>query len=373
MRVLHVIHSLHRSAGTSLYCVEICKRLKLIGVDVLIICGSEGDYPPDTVPVVFEKDLRKTDYIPDLVHIHGLWDWFIHCAVKWCREMHYPYVISSHGAMMPYAMRRGWLKKKLAFCGYMCTDLQNAKVIHVTTSIEREAIAAFHLGTKAVVAPLGCDLPTLQLNLGAVQGRAPRIALFISRLSEEKGLINLVKAWEQVRATGWRLVLAGPDWKGFKDVLKAEIRRLGMNTEEMPSNAILDQSSWQHNESSIVFTGPVYGLMKDALYRMSDFFVLPSYTENFSAVVTEALSYGLPVIATHGAPWQELETEHCGLWIPVGVDPLVDALRKMVNSAEEERLKMGARGRALVDSKYSWNVAVEKVKEIYQLALSDNT
>ena len=58
----------------------------------------------------------------------------------------------------------------------------------------------------------------------------------------------------------------------------------------------------------------VEGFAKEELYRRADFFVLPTFSENFGSVVAEALGYGVPVITTKGAPWEDLLNHKCGWW-----------------------------------------------------------
>ena len=83
--------------------------------------------------------------------------------------------------------------------------------------------------------------------------------------------------------------------------------------------------------------------------------MLPTYSENFGIVVAEALWAGVPVITTKGTPWQELEERKCGWWIDIGVESLVEALKEAMSHGDEERAAMGARGRKLVEEKYTWD------------------
>ncbi|MGL5735650.1 MAG: glycosyltransferase [Beijerinckiaceae bacterium] len=58
-----------------------------------------------------------------------------------------------------------------------------------------------------------------------------------------------------------------------------------------------------------------------AYYEMADVFALPSLSESFSNVVVEALSYGLPVVATDcGGPAEILARGRYGRIVPVGDD-----------------------------------------------------
>ena len=167
----------------------------------------------------------------------------------------------------------------------------------------------------------------------------------MGRLGEEKGLVNLLDAWKSLHREGWRLVLAGPDWLGYKKILDVKIAKEFIN--------------------GVEFTGVVYGDAKDALYRSADIFVLPSPMENFSMVVLEALAYGVPVIATKGTPWEGLTTNGCGWWIDQGVKPLKNALQEAMSLSDERRTRIGANGRTLAESKYSWVSVSRTLEEAY--------
>jgi len=80
----------------------------------------------------------------------------------------------------------------------------------------------------------------------------------------------------------------------------------------------------------------------------------------------EALATGLPVIATTGTPWQELEKERCGWWITLTVDNLVKAIAEALQLQPEELKAMGARGRKLVEDKYEIGAVARQMKEFYE-------
>lgn len=117
------------------------------------------------------------------------------------------------------------------------------------------------------------------------------------------------------------------------------------------------------------FVGPVYGAAKEKLYREADIFILPSFSENFGIVIGEALSYGVPVITTHGTPWQSLVTNRCGWWVEIGKEALAEALKFSTSLSDLERHDMGERGRKLVEREFSWASAAAKTMDAYQWIL----
>jgi glycosyltransferase involved in cell wall biosynthesis len=98
--------------------------------------------------------------------------------------------------------------------------------------------------------------------------------------------------------------------------------------------------------------------------------VLPSKSENFGMVVPEALLRKIPVIASKGTPWQELDTHNAGWWIDIGVEPLVKTLIEAMNMKPEDLGIMGKNGRLLVEQNYNIEVVSKKMIELYDWVLN---
>jgi glycosyltransferase involved in cell wall biosynthesis len=186
--------------------------------------------------------------------------------------------------------------------------------------------------------------------------------LFLGRIHPVKGLLDLVRAWADLRKVGgqrpavrnqlsdWRVVIAGGDENGHRREVEAAIHDHGL-------------------QDDFVFVGEVSGNRKWEIYRDADLFVLPSRTENFGMAIAEALASGLPVITTHGTPWQELGTHHCGWWVDPAPGPLASALREATSLTDAERQEMGQRGRRLVEEHYTWPAAAQKMISVYRWML----
>jgi len=176
---------------------------------------------------------------------------------------------------------------------------------------------------------------------------AQHTALFLSRLHPVKGVLNLIEAWARVKPPGWRLVVAGPDDGGHERDVRELALRLGLNDSVSFLGAIPNEKKWQ-------------------LYQSADLFVLPTFSENFGIVIAEALSSGIPVITTRGAPWAILEQVRCGWWIDVGVDPLAATLREATAAGPERLREMGRSGRELVRRDFAWDSVASRMLALYE-------
>lgn len=346
MKILHVISGLSRKLGgparsSQGLVAALCKH----GVDAWIypIDGTEPWLPG--VRKYTQTLSTQTLGHFDLVHIHGIWVWGLHKVAVMCRKAGVPYLISPKGALAPWALGVKRWKKVIALALYQRRDLTGAAAFHATSSIEEKDIRAMGFAQPVILAPNGVEYPSAMPS--RTNGGSVRTAIFLSRLHPGKGLLALAEAWARVKPGGWMMKVVGPDSYGHKAEVVAYLERLG----------ILDQ--WQ-------FVDMLDDTAKWQAYRGADLLVHPSVSENFGITIAEGLAAGLPVIATKGAPWEELNGRRCGWWIEIGVEPLVEALREAFSKTPDELHEMGARGRGLIDDKYTWQLVVGNVRQGYE-------
>ena len=300
-------------------------------------------------------------YDPNIIHIHGLWLTTVHSAFKLAKKYNIPIVSQPHGMLMPAAMASKRLKKYIALFAYQKRDLKCANRIVVSSELEQLSLNRFGLGKSALVIPNGVvnkgvtshDYKLINFHKSLNQKKTRRV-LFLSRINKIKGLENLIRAWSEVAVDGWILTIAGPrDEKGryIEEILNL-IKEIGI-------------------ENYVEYIGEVYGDAKDQLFKIADLFVLPSFSENFGLVVVEALSFGIPVITTKAAPWEELEISKCGWWIDVGIKPLVSALRTAMALSDLERIQMGLNGTEYI-KKFYWINIVKEFEFLYRSVILEN-
>jgi glycosyltransferase involved in cell wall biosynthesis len=87
-------------------------------------------------------------------------------------------------------------------------------------------------------------------------------------------------------------------------------------------------------------------------------------------VVPEALIKGIPVIASKGTPWEELDAHHCGWWVDNGVGTLTATIEEAIRTPEDKRREMGQNGQKLVKENYSVEVVAKKMVRLYEWILN---
>lgn len=290
--------------------------------------------------------LKEACKATDIIHINSLW-MMPDVYPDWARRgTKCKLVVSPRGSLAAWSLKKGWLKKKLFGMLLQYPVLRNADMFHATCEKEYEEIRALGYKQPVAIVPIGMDIPQGKASVDKHNDNRLHRIVFFGRIHKVKAIDNLVNAWGELYSLlpQWELVIAGPDC-GAKAELDAII-----SDKQIPR---------------VRFVGELNGQAKYDFLADADIYVLPSHTENFGVTVAEALASGVPVIASHGTPWNGLETEGCGRWIPTGVEPLIEALKELASLSDEERYKIGQCGIDWIQRDFSWRGIGAKMKGAY--------
>jgi glycosyltransferase involved in cell wall biosynthesis len=224
---------------------------------------------------------------PDLVHVHGVWQF--HCAAVhlWSMLTGKPYVVSPHGMLEPWIRARSARLKGAVSSLYQDRFLKKAAGFHLLTDKETTDVAEFLVGQPAKIVrnfaePFSSDGNRPGWWKPEFEGR--NIYLFLGRLHEKKGCMELMDAWERLSREdasfrdGSALVYCG--WndgiEGFEARAEALSREFG----------------------NVLFAGPQYGPDKHRSMASARYFLLPSKSEGLPMAVLEAWAAGVPAILT---------------------------------------------------------------------------
>jgi len=296
----------------------------------------------------------------DIIHQHCLWLANSRITLHMHGKRNVPSVIAPHGTLEPWALQRSSWKKRIALPLYERSNLQSASCLHACSMQEATGFRDFGLKNPVAVIPNGISYSWLESagNAGEFRShfnlpRDKRIMLFLSRITPVKGLPLLMEALDASRRylDDWILVIAGSDEFDHKAEVENKIRQL-------------------HLDKHVLFTGLLFDRMKRDAFEAADLFVLPTKRENYGIVVAEALGAGVPVLATEGAPWEDLVKYRCGWWPKVSSQGIAEALTDALSRSPEQLQQMGQLGKELVAGKYTWNKLAQMTIELYEWLLS---
>lgn len=358
MKVLHYVPSLAvRTGGVAAYLAVLSSELGKL-VDLHIATHDEGEQelethnavihriPPGWLCYFSAKGLLKK-LRPDVVHINGCWQPQLLFFQRAVQSLQIPVVLSPHGMLEPWIVKRHyWTRKWPAIQLYQRGLVKRADYLHATAETEEDNLLRLGWNSRITVIPNAVNIEELPLK---DNWRIKKRIVFMSRLHVKKGIELLLEALSHLKPDldGYEVIIAGEGEPDYVETLK--------------------KAAISFELSEVVkFVGGVYGAEKVSLLQSADFFVLPTYSENFGIVVAEALACGTPVITTHGTPWKELEDFACGWYVQVGLGALEKHLQKAISAPEEDLKIMGLHGRKLVENKFTVQAVAQKFLGIYK-------
>lgn len=260
----------------------------------------------------YTRAARRGAVGADLVHAHWLPSGYP------ARATRKPYVLTMHGTDAELARRAPALFRPV---------VRGARL--VTCVSESLTETARRLGAREVrVVPVGVTVPDV-----TVEPEDPPHLLFVGRLSEEKGVLELLDA-----ARGLPLVVVGD----------------GPLRDKVPV--------------ALGFVPPA--ALAEHIDRAAAV-VCPSRREGYGVVARQAMAHGRPVVATAvGGLAEAIVDGESGVLVPPG-DPtaLRDALERVLADADLRR-RLGASARERVRERFSREVAARATLAAYEDALS---
>lgn len=206
-------------------------------------------------------------------------------------------------------------------------------------------------GQESTLIPNGVVLPELPSTTGnlAKFGLTPgKYIVLVSRLVPEKRHMDLIAAFSRADLVDWKLAIVGSS-----------------DHPDAYTSQVLDAAT---KTPGVVGTGFQSGQGLRELYAHAGLFVLPSSHEGLPIAMLEALSYGLPVVASDIPANLEvgLPVEN---YYPLGdVDALAERLREF--SARPLNAEARESRRAWVSERFDWRDIARRTMAVYQGAVS---
>ena len=309
-------------------------------------------YSNELLPALLRADLN-------ILSTHGLWKYCSVASHQWHRRSGRPYIVHPHGMLEGWALQNAKWKKQIAALLYENTHLRDAACVRALCEAEAQSIRAYGMRNPICIIPNGVDLPelvessaleadTLRFQKFA-QGR--KILLYLGRLHRKKNVANLVRAWKQtlnshaLTPDNWVLAIAGWDQGGYESELKKLASDYGLM-------------------ASVSFLGPLFGQDKEAAYRVCGAFILPSLSEGLPMTVLEAWVRAKPVLMTPACNLPEGFAAGAALQIGTSPEEIAAGLKQLLEMSDDDRRAMGACGRTLVATTFSWPQVGEQMRSV---------
>jgi glycosyltransferase involved in cell wall biosynthesis len=282
---------------------------------------------------------------PDILHIQAIGPAL---TVPFARLLGLRVVVTHHG---PDYDRQKWgtfAKWMIRLGESFGMRLAHGRI--VISDVIREIVQRNHNRSSTLI-PNGVLLPDLPSTSCILKkfGLLPgKYVLLVSRLVPEKRHLDLIAAFSQAGLSDWKLVLVGAS-----DHPDPYVREL------------LDASALNPN---VVCTGFQNGLALRELYTHAGMFVLPSSHEGLPIAMLEALSYGLPVIASDIPANLEVGLPKHHYFALGNVPELAERLTRFAAMPLSTSDKLTRR--EWVSTRYNWDDIAQKTLDVYKQVIS---
>ena len=269
--------------------------------------------------------------------------------------LHHPITVDRSIALdhAPNPWRRFTTRRWFGFLGMqvrVATQLPAIVTVSSNSAIDINAQMGVPLERMTVV-PVGVDPEVFKPYPDTVKIKG-RIMVTTSSDVPMKGLVPLLEAVAKLRTErDIELVVIGRPQPGGR--VAKTMARLGLDDIVSTVSGVSDEELAR-------------------LYGEAEVAVVPSLYEGFSLPAIEAMSCGVPVVATTGGALPEVvgTSGETGLLVtPDDPEALVVAIRRLLDDAEL-RATLGAAGRARALSRFSWQVTAKGTAACYRAVLA---
>jgi len=324
-----------RTGGNDQTLYWLAKHLKAKGFQTVLIATDEG-LEKNEVPRNrwLETDAGKVMYVRQLFHffpvffvlknlVQCLFTDIVHLSSvfyppslligHFARLLRKTVVWSVHGELYDNAIKFNKIRKLL----YLNLVPRQYVTFHGTSRDEIKCIEKYLKPKNIVFIPHFIELQSSR------KIHRKNIVGFLGRVHPIKGLKNLILSLSQTtlfQKRNYILQIAGKiEDENYFEELKGIIAAKNLN-------------------QYVQFLQELTGDSKFNFLASLKVLVLPSFSENFGLVVTEALNQKTPVVASKGTPWKILEEYAAGRWLDNSPTSLAEGIDGIIelNSVEYE-------------------------------------
>jgi glycosyltransferase involved in cell wall biosynthesis len=294
---------------------------------------------------VLERSLRRRK--PDLVHASLSLSPLDFLLPEICQELDLPLIATFH---TPYDGKRRNVTSATQLLAYQLYAPFLAKYDRTIIFCEEQQDLLVKLGVprdRVVVIPNGVD--DLKYSPGnsniKTEFKAKQIYVYQGRISTEKNVESLLKAWKQTNMGAYdcKLLLVGDG------SLKATLE------------------PFYGAELGVVWLGAIRDdLRRIDILRGADVFILPSLVEGLSLSLLEAMGCGVACVATDAGADGEVLADGAGIVINTqGVSTQLRTILPLLRDHPEWRTLLGKSARQRVLDRYTLTGNVDRIETVY--------
>jgi glycosyltransferase involved in cell wall biosynthesis len=262
-----------------------------------------------------------------------------------------PYVIALRGSDVPgYDETRWYMRPLHKLLRPISRFLwRHAKSVKVLSKNLQELALKTDSKLRSHVIPNGINGKRFPAKPAGPERRHVRL-ISVCRMVPRKGLEFLIEAMQELRNDGIRLELIGSGHELSR--VAALVTNLGLDDYVSLPGYIPSEQLYTH-------------------YHRADIFVLPSLSESFGQVLLEAMSCGLPVVAsTAGGIPETIRHGRNGLLVPPRDSAaLVEAVRWLANNPKQ-RARIGRFNAEHARQIYGWPAVAARYEALYYRAVN---
>ena len=354
------------------------RNIKDVSVDVHCFGGVRNDAFGYSTPEQFNHanpaiqalatDLEIASHLNDVnvVHSHT---WYANMAGH-IASLQYkiPHVVSAH-SLEPL---RPWKAEQLGG-GYAISSWAEktafeaaAAIIAVSDAMRADVLAAYPSidADKVVTIRNGVDTskfaPNLDESVARSFGVTGRYAIFVGRITRQKGLAHLLRAWKQVPQEYGLVIAAGsPDEEG----IGKEVAQLIAELQATRRNIWWIKDMLPHEQLTAMLSG-------------ADLFICPSVYEPLGIVNLEAMSCETAVLASRvgGIPEVVADKETGELVAYTGESAdfegaLAESISRLMSMPELLK-RYGAAGRIRAMTYFGWEAVAQATVDVYRRVIA---
>jgi glycosyltransferase involved in cell wall biosynthesis len=250
-------------------------------------------------------------------------------------------------------IRESWLTKFVKLLYWLAFRFNRAVVFQ--NSEDMKTLENLCEGRCLLIESSGVDLKHLDPELCKEAKKDEFTFLFVGRLLTDKGIYELIKAFEKLKKEKPKvklIIVGSPDEGNPNSVSKGEL-------EKWMKEGLIEWHGFQEDVRPF--------------YCMADCVVLPSYyREGVPRVLLEAMAMEKPIITTDAPGCKNVCVDGVNGFLvkPKDLESLYLAMKRMVELGDEKLREFGKAGRRLAEEKYSVEKIVGEYINLIEAVLS---